>query len=246
MENVTHYTFINNICLTMDDDTISLLIRFSKEMSKYDIFIRITSCYDKYELPFLITDFDKRFYRFICTKIIYSYDLRDYYNIDIYDVVREINCVIQYIITEGYSSFQNIKPIDFMLSNYPITLLSNICNSRNINTYILTESLKTFIKTQGNKRLPDKLSLVSSSIIPLVGHVHSPLDESELNALFEYLGTKKKSYVHILLNILYELSEQEKYLYEYMLCEDDLLQIIKSSWFYILTQTPNKIISKNY
>lgn len=154
------------------------------------------------------------------------------------NVVTRVNKLLHDIINEGISQFVSDSGIPHMLNGYPIGILAAVCNTHKKNVHIMGESVKHFINFRKSfpTWLPCNLELATIGGTPLIGDINSPLDKLELEAIYDYLGSRKNIYVHILLNCLFELAGQDEYSYTMLstpVIAANIITVCKSSWLYL-------------
>ena len=210
-------------------NAISLLKRLAEVLEIHSMF---RDAIQNKEL-FITKELDRFFEQRLAT---YIKDKIRTYIITEDDVINGINILIKDVFHKSYDTFPSEKGHDNMLNSYPITLLSKVCNVRRTDAHIIGESVRGFvgIRRDHKKWLPPELINIIQGYIPLTGHSNSPLTVDELEALHRYLGSKKNIYVHMLLNSLFEISQDIKVLNQDRLTENNILTICKSSWVYLV------------
>ncbi|CAH6420702.1 Hypothetical protein HVR_LOCUS1259 [uncultured virus] len=199
------------------------------------------------DLPEFDRIFEKRLAMYISLNIrnrsrdSYMLMLDGCYTIMIQDVINEMSVLIHDIINRSYGTFPNEASISYMLSGYPTKLLSQICDTNMLNAYLMGESMRQFIIMRRTypRFMPPELRMSTISNYPLVGDAKSPVNDVELEALYRYLGSRKRLYVVMLLNCLHELKEHGKYLKTPALKIEEMILICKSGWFTLFLSAVN-------
>lgn len=102
-----------------------------------------------------------------------------------------------------YSMVQIIPPEDTFhefLNRYPILLLSKICRIDYSEMYFITQLIRTTVIKSSNLVPSFLLDYTDIHFPPLKKEVEQ-LETHELNSLLGYLGTKKRSFLHLLINL---------------------------------------------
>lgn len=151
------------------------------------------------------------------------------------DIITELNIFVRKMLQKALSNVPSEDSIDNLLDSYPIGLVSKICKTSCFNGHIMGESVRKLIRMRQTHFtwFPKQLEHMTT------GNGKLPLTSDELLAVKRYLGSSRNIYVHILLNSVYELGSHDYLLNYSIMDEDELLTIIKSSWFYLF-------ISMNY
>jgi hypothetical protein len=173
----------------------------------------------------------------------------DDFQIDTSNVLREVVSLIKLAITTAYTTLPE-EGISYT-NGCPVYILSRVCNTSLETAHIIGECVKQFVNIRKvyTKLMPNELMLTTIGNCDLVNDSQSPLTRLELETLYQYLGSRRKIYVHMLLNCLFELSKQ-KYLvcldYYHMkndivlpriMSEENIITICKSSWLYMYLYT---------
>lgn len=228
---------LHRITIIFTQSAIDLLKRLCVYLTEHPIFHTIVEDFQLLMAVDLENVFDQKFGTYVS---IQAHNKRTNYMGDLilYDsnIIAETNRIINYGI---YSAVKELPPentIAHMLDGYPITLLSTICGVDRYYVHNLGESMKSFIKVQQKHKrcIPRQLYSVIDSMVPLIGHEKSPMTQDELDTVYKYLNCKKTIYVHILLNSLFELAHQVKYLNKSDITEEMINTICESSWLYLL------------
>lgn len=161
------------------------------------------------------------------------------YTINVDDVTREVTKLIQNVL---HTCNKRIPPEGTranMLDGYPLFLLSQTCNTNMSNAHIMGECMRRFIQIRKTYKrwMPIDLQMCTISNCDLIGAPGSPLVQSELQALYRYLGAENRMYVTMLLNCLFELGEQEKFLGPHYMNQWDIIKVCKSSWLCLFMST---------
>jgi hypothetical protein len=151
------------------------------------------------------------------------------------DVIQACNILLSRLFGLAYM-LTDSNGVQALLDAYPITLLCQVCNVRFEQVLLLGEAMKHFIefRNYAPSWLPPCFHELLDSHVPLTGHAESPITELELQALFRYLGTRKRIYVQFLLGSLSQLRYHEKGMTFDNLKEEDIMTIYNSSWLHLL------------
>lgn len=181
------------------------------------------------------------------------------YTITVDDVTCEVTGLIHNVLNICYKAIPPEGTIANMLDGYPIFVLSKACNTNMLNAHIMGESMRRFIQIRKTYKrwLPIDLQMATISNCDLVGASGSPLVQTELLALYRYLGTENSMYVTILLNCLFELGQQsqagsrhgllgenEKVLGSHYMDPRTIIKLCKSTWLCLFLSTVNCNIIK--
>lgn len=187
--------------------------------------------------PYLISGLDSLFEQKFATCIVNGLQLQSLTNYIVTSetVICHCNGLFSAVFRWALDTLPPRDDIKYLLNNYPITLLEQICKIPCNYVHLIGESVKRFItlRKMYPNLLPHELYNVIEGNVPLTGSSNSPLTTVELNAIYRYLETKKSIYVHILLNIGIELSRHIRYLTKYRLEEDDIVDMGKSAWLFL-------------
>lgn len=165
------------------------------------------------------------------------------------------SCTIteSFVISRCYELFESVKSWSYELlsletesqgitNNYPISLIANICKLPEKYVHMIGESVKYFIDVREEypNCLPKQLYNVIEGRISLTGSPNSPLTEIELRALHRYLGSRKNIYVHMFLNMGFELKGFFHLLFK-VLEEDEIKILCNSAYIYLILLTAAQI-----
>ena len=152
------------------------------------------------------------------------------------DVINEVNRLFWDVLSWGHNRFKSDDSLEHILDRYPTVLLSDICKVPRVYTHMLGESMKHFVEIRKTHPdyLPKSLHNTLDYLAPLVGHPSSPFTELELEAIYRYLGARKNIYVRILLNCLYEVSQQIPLLLTDRTQPEYIIMVCKSAWLFML------------
>ena len=121
-------------------------------------------------------------------------------------------------------------------NGYFISILTNSCGATYNQCEIIARCVRKLATTRQRRQpIPEELFGVVEKSIPLVGTGKSPLNELELSALLDYLKTKKRFYVDILLGSLYEMNRHSLFFTNPFLTEQQFKEVCNSPWMYLLT-----------
>lgn len=178
---------------------------------------------------------EKRLARIVHLNVLRRYTVGMRYIASEDDIIEACNTLLSELFDRVFF-LTGINQMQAMMEAYPIGLLCEICHVNFEQVLLLGEGMKYFImfRTFAPAWLPRAFQDILCSNIPVAGDVKSPLTEIELQALFRYLGTRKRIYVEILLGCLFELGRHEKEMTFGSLKEDEIIRVYNSSWFYLL------------
>lgn len=155
------------------------------------------------------------------------------------DVLTYMRQLLGDIVSMGLDMIPFPSEITALINGYPESLLERICCTNADTTllrqdiYMMKESLACILALQKAHPRIIPHTLIPYTTIPLVGHIHSPLNNNELETLYKYIGVRKESAVHILLQSLRQMGEHF-YLLRQQQTKETLIDIIHSGWMYIL------------
>lgn len=177
--------------------------------------------------PIILPDFPRDIEQRFAMKIaLHAKQQPDFnYIIDTNNVISAALDVIKHVLGSYLKLIPPEDTIPHMLNGYPINLLSTVCKTTHKNAHIIGESMKKFIhmrKTYTNW-MPVELQMST-----LCNNID--FDDTELQALYYYLGSRRRVYVDILTNCLLELRDHEKYLNFDNITIEQIITISKSSW----------------
>jgi len=152
------------------------------------------------------------------------------------DVIYCVKILYNKILEWGYNNFKSEDTIEGLVDRYPISLVSNITKVPSIFAHMIGESVKRLVEVRNEHPdyLPKQLHNVMSGYTPLTEGENALLTKTELEAMYRYLGTKKSLYVHIVVNCLYQVSQELKYIFSPNLDIKDILIQCRSPWLFIL------------
>ena len=224
----------NNLILT--PSVVDAVYRLADLLSQSKLTKRLLKYFEPLDslVPKFTRTRDRRLARAIYEEIVYDSTLQ--YTVTIDEVIAAVSTILTQLFHEA-SCYIDESSIKTMLDSYPLTLLSEICKVTFDHASILGHNMKIFInlRDSGYSRLPKPFENIIGSTIPLTGHPKSPLTEHELQALFLYLGIRKRIYVELLLGCLFDLGQYLDKLNSALLNEEDIITVCNSGWFYLLS-----------
>lgn len=240
---------VNNNILTFTSCAIGCIQRMAILLNEYELGQRLLKSYNPLNL--LSTRFttitEQRIVRIIYDQVIYDNVLC--HTVTDIDVISAIDFIITKIFYEAFC-YTNQSNITTMLDSYPLTLLCEICNVQFEHGLILGHNMKAFISSRNliPNWLPKPFENLLGNTIPLTGHSKSPLTNCELEALFRYLGIRKRIYVELLLGCLFELGQYFNKMHLVSLSESDIINVCNSGWFYLLSfnLSTDNYVSESY
>ena len=229
--------YLCSVCYrtSISGDNMMLFNRLKSYFEEHDVIRSIMHHVKPLHTNLIDTDFGKKFANYIMWKI-RAVGAGSGYNLSGDEILIECGLFIKYVMVLGWK----IPPYDedmVMLDAYPIQLLSKVCDTSPSIVYHFSERMKRLIcvRKYNKIRLPTRLNNVASGYVTLTGNDRSPLNVHELDAIFRYLGTKKRLYVNLLLNMLHEYKYHNIYLESPFIEEAQIKDICKSAWlcFYL-------------
>ena len=163
------------------------------------------------------------------------FTLSSQYIIDEYTVLHKIYNLLHEIVRQILYIVRPVDSVKYMIEAYPLHIVTNICDSEYIDSYVIGECIRNIIKIKKvfPRWIPTGINEFLTEEVPLSGHEKSPLSELELQALLDYLGTNRKLFVRLWLQITFELTMHKRFN-----AEEDLslaLQtLLNSKWLYVL------------
>lgn len=146
-------------------------------------------------------------------------------------VLNSLTKLIRECILEIYYEMPTMSD----LNGYPIYVLSQVSGAPLEYCHMCAEIVKQyaiFVQTS-NSKINTKLLNSTFGFVPLSGHHNSPLNGNEVTALLDYLGTKRKIYIELLLNTLYDMYHS-KIIKGDATSPDDFIIICNSPWMSLL------------
>ena len=246
-EQMRMYAMGNEIFFSLE--AVDYIKRLSEILETHAVFREIMNNYEQINM----IEFDRVFERQLAMYINVNmgnkvYDERllvgSYYIINENDVTNIVSILVHEVINDGFGFMLNEDSIQNMIDGYPIKLLSQICNSNMMYANLLGNSMRQFIMLRRTYHnfMPKELQTSTISKYPLINDINSPINNGELEALYRYLGSRRRSYVVMLLNCLFELSDHNKYLRKDFFSIEDISIICQSGWLtlYLLAVDMNR------
>lgn len=218
------------------DEAISIVKEFSDLIEIYGFFHDMLDQKPQLDIP----EMTKKFQRQLAYHISESYHRYSLNTIITPDIV--IDEIRKYIISAISNIFGMLPPegsIKHMIEGYPLQLLSTICNTSLFTTHMIGETMRKYITMRLNY-IPRQLQSITQGNAPLLRTEHNPgglFESYELDAIYGYLGSRKMIYVHMMVNALYGFGQVIKILSSADCTYEDLRDICKSAWFYLLLYT---------
>ena len=205
-------------CVSFSAQSIKSIKMISQCISKHRMFFSVVYCMKELQNPIFATSTEKKLGMFI---ILNNADVleSDDYVLRQEDVMKELTRLLCRIFYNSLLTISENNESKDILDGYALKILSNICGTLMSHTRIIGESVRKFVKTRDIGVLPPELFNVIEGSCPLVDHPNSPLNKEELIVVYDYIGSRKNIYVHILLNCLYEMAKQCRMLSKSLLTE---------------------------
>lgn len=190
----------------------------------------------EYILDMLINDINDYSTNNIKNKIInyISYVMDKKYKINYLDG-RNCCIGIQYLINNVcyYIQLDKINNDKINKNRYELNYISNIFSIDILKTHIIGTFVKKIINE--NIVLPEKYnSILYYESISMIGNSLSPIKKEDLNIFYNYLGTRKKKYIRLMIHGMFYLNKDLDNLNNNILLLPDLEKICQSIWFYML------------
>jgi hypothetical protein len=190
--------------------------------------------------PLQISEFDRVFEKRLAMLVVTNVRKQDLtfrtYLITKSQVETEVEIFFRLVIQISCDTFPSEEDPRHLFDGYPLHLLATTCSVDYPYAHMIGESVKHLIMMRKSYShfLPAILYNVLEGNVPLTGHHNSPLMPNELEAIYRYLGSRKSMYVHILLNSLYEVSQQKEIVTKFPMSADDIILLCKSAWVFLL------------
>lgn len=224
-----------NIKVSFLHETIVAIRQLAQAFKRHKLFVDKIKWVDELDIPGLQSQFENQFATYILITMRYNYDL----TITPEMVLMTSNDLAKNVIGYACELLPDNASIRNMLDSYPLKLAAEVCNVPLFYSQLLGEAVKCFIKLRKscNKFLPSELHNVIEGFVPLVDADNALLTKVELEALYSYLESRKRIYVHIWLNSLFQLSKELHLLTKTHLEVCDIIQLCESSWLFLLLLT---------
>jgi hypothetical protein len=224
--------------IVFPEETVALIKDITPYLVYYDQWKRALYEYETYDGVGFIEDAEMRLVMYIVLTL-WSGDITVSDGKWVVTPKDTMECITKFIntmIAHTSSLLHGIDSIHYLLCAYPITVLSTVCHLPQWYAYIVAENLKSVIRKRHLYDLDLSYQLYNNidTTVPLAGAPNSPLLEHELDAIFRYLGTRRRIYVNVLLKALYEFACDISVLTNTIVSSDHIKRVIMSSWIHIL------------
>jgi len=214
----------------ISDDVIKAIRIIGISLRKHIFFVKMIEPVIPMKVKGLTEIFDQKLLSHCIGKyIMNNYEIGKTLEFNLDDIVHQIHALTNEAFARVFKSF----PLEKDDNNYPLFLLSQVCDTDTFNSHLVGESVKHLIKIR--KKYPTFLANEIHNMLGL--NTNLPLNDMEISALYEYLGVKKCIYIHILLNLLFDLKQYMKVLSKELIYFDEIKEIIDSHWFFLLLLT---------
>lgn len=227
-----------SITVVFPDETAAVIKDITPYLTYYDHWKRALYEYEQYDGIGFTDDAEMRFVMYIAMTVWNTnFTVTDGQLIfTVKDVMESATKFINMMIIHASSVLYDVDSIHYLLCAYPISVLSTVCCLPQWYAYIVAENLKMIIRKRDlyDLELSHQLYNNIDTTVPLTGAPNSPLHEHELDAIFRYLGTRRRIYVNVLLKALYEFACDIPVLNNSIVSNDHIKRVIMSSWIHIL------------
>jgi hypothetical protein len=224
------------VCITKTAKLFEIFVSFNDFLEFHASYTgeEVTKLYD---MSIFITVMEQRLSLYIVNEV-------DYTMVEIIDLANTVNVIrriIRNVIGLSFDQLTQPPEISTMLNGYPELIVGKICDSTSVelprnHIFVVKECVKRIqlIRTLNSNIIPHYVHDMMSGQVPLTGHENSPLTHKELEALYFYIGEKKQSTVHLLLNTMHHMVRHQQLLLTELNDPEVLYEIMRSGWLHVL------------
>jgi hypothetical protein len=221
---------INNVIFTKE--AIVFIKKLAKVLSNHHFFLIKFHSILPLDIDILEDIFEKKVAYFIIIYLGIEINTDNTVFLRYNNIINTSFKILNDVFMSTIEKFPSIDDVDGIVNSYPISIMYMLSNKSYTYSYMIGQSVKNFIKCKFDKSVFIPITIYNSMENIHISMVN--LNEQDLITLKSYLNSNKQSHLYLLINCLTEFNYHYEYIIKETIEEDMLLEILNSSWLYLL------------